>query len=53
MRTAFLVTVDYRHGTSTGISAGDRAATIQALVDPATRPDDLARPGHILPARST
>ena len=49
MRTAFLVTVDYRHGTSTGISAHDRAATIQALVDPATRPDDLARPGHILP----
>ena len=49
MRTAFLVTVDYRHGTSTGISAHDRAATIQALVEPGTRPDDLARPGHILP----
>src|SRR5687768_4042621 len=49
MRTAFLVSVDARHGTSTGISAHDRAATIQALVDPATRPDDLARPGHILP----
>src|SRR6478736_8181913 len=48
-RTAFLVTVDYRHGTSTGISAFDRAATIKALVDPATRPEDLARPGHILP----
>ena len=48
-RTAFLVTVDYRHGTTTGISAVDRAATIQALVDPATRPGDLARPGHILP----
>ena len=48
-RTAFLVTVDFRHGTSTGISAVDRAATIQALVDPATRPDDLARPGHIFP----
>ena len=46
-RTAFTVTVDYRHGTSTGISAHDRAATIQALIDPATRPDDLARPGHI------
>ncbi len=49
MRTAFLVSVDYLHGTSTGISAFDRAATVQALVDPATRPDDLARPGHVLP----
>ena len=49
MRTAFLVSVDYRHGTTTGISAFDRAATVQALVDPATRPGDLARPGHILP----
>jgi 3,4-dihydroxy 2-butanone 4-phosphate synthase/GTP cyclohydrolase II len=49
MRTAFLVSVDLKHGTSTGISAHDRAATIQALVDPATRPEDLARPGHILP----
>ncbi len=49
MRTAFLVTVDYRHGTSTGISAHDRSATIKALVDPSTRPGDLARPGHIAP----
>src|SRR4029078_3568940 len=48
-RTAFLVAIDYPHGASTGISAWDRAATISALVDPATRPDDLARPGHILP----
>ena len=51
MRTAFTVSVDYRHGTTTGISADDRAATIQALVDPATRPGDLARPGHIFPLR--
>ena len=50
-RTAFTVTVDYRHGTTTGISAADRSATIQALIDPATSPDDLARPGHILPLR--
>jgi 3,4-dihydroxy 2-butanone 4-phosphate synthase / GTP cyclohydrolase II len=50
-RTAFTVTVDYRHGTTTGISANDRAATVQALIDPACRPDDLARPGHILPLR--
>ena len=47
--TAFTVSVDARKGTTTGISAPDRAATIQALVDPATRPDDLARPGHIFP----
>jgi 3,4-dihydroxy 2-butanone 4-phosphate synthase / GTP cyclohydrolase II len=50
-RTAFTVTVDYRHGTSTGISAFDRSATIQSLIDPRTRPGDLARPGHILPLR--
>jgi len=50
-RTAFTVSVDFRHGTTTGISAADRAATIQALIDPATRPKDLARPGHIFPLR--
>jgi 3,4-dihydroxy 2-butanone 4-phosphate synthase/GTP cyclohydrolase II len=50
-RTAFTYSVDYRHGTSTGISAADRSATIQALIDPATRPGDLARPGHIFPLR--
>jgi 3,4-dihydroxy 2-butanone 4-phosphate synthase/GTP cyclohydrolase II len=49
MRTAFTVSVDYGHGTTTGISAHDRAATIRALVDPATRPADLLRPGHIFP----
>jgi 3,4-dihydroxy 2-butanone 4-phosphate synthase / GTP cyclohydrolase II len=52
-RTAFTVSVDYRHGTSTGISAADRAATIRALADPATAPEDLARPGHIFPLRYT
>jgi 3,4-dihydroxy 2-butanone 4-phosphate synthase/GTP cyclohydrolase II len=50
-RTAFTVSVDYRHGTTTGISAGDRAATIAALIEPATRPTDLARPGHTFPLR--
>jgi 3,4-dihydroxy 2-butanone 4-phosphate synthase/GTP cyclohydrolase II len=50
-RTAFTYSVDFRHGTSTGISAADRAATIRALIDPATRPGDLARPGHIFPLR--
>jgi 3,4-dihydroxy 2-butanone 4-phosphate synthase/GTP cyclohydrolase II len=50
-RTAFTYSVDYVHGTSTGISASDRSATIQALIDPATKPVDLARPGHIFPLR--
>jgi 3,4-dihydroxy 2-butanone 4-phosphate synthase / GTP cyclohydrolase II len=50
-RTAFTVSVDFRHGTSTGISAADRSATIKALVDPHTRPGDLNRPGHIFPLR--
>ena len=51
-RTAFTITVDYRYGTTTGISAYDRSATIAALVDPRTRPGDLARPGHICPLRA-
>jgi 3,4-dihydroxy 2-butanone 4-phosphate synthase / GTP cyclohydrolase II len=51
-RTAFTVTVDYRYGTTTGISAYDRSATIASLVDPRTRPGDLARPGHICPLRA-
>ena len=50
-RTAFTISVDYRPGTSTGISAGDRATTIRALIDLATRPGDLAKPGHIFPLR--
>ncbi|AKE87977.1 bifunctional 3,4-dihydroxy-2-butanone-4-phosphate synthase/GTP cyclohydrolase II [Rhodococcus aetherivorans] len=51
-QTAFLVSVDYLHGTSTGISAGDRAATIRALARPDTEPDALARPGHVMPLRA-
>ena len=50
-RTAFTYSVDYVHGTSTGISAADRSATLSALTDPATTPVDLARPGHIFPLR--
>jgi 3,4-dihydroxy 2-butanone 4-phosphate synthase/GTP cyclohydrolase II len=50
-RTAFTVSVDARRGTSTGISAADRATTVHALIAPTTRPDDLARPGHIFPLR--
>jgi 3,4-dihydroxy 2-butanone 4-phosphate synthase/GTP cyclohydrolase II len=47
--TPFAVTIDYKHGTTTGISAGDRAKTIKAIVDPAMKPGDFARPGHIFP----
>jgi 3,4-dihydroxy 2-butanone 4-phosphate synthase/GTP cyclohydrolase II len=51
--TAFTVSVDLLgHGTTTGISASDRAKTLRALVDPVTRPDDLARPGHIFPLKA-
>ena len=52
LRTAYTVTVDYRHGTSTGISAADRAATIRALVDPEVTPSDFNRPGHVFPLRA-
>jgi 3,4-dihydroxy 2-butanone 4-phosphate synthase/GTP cyclohydrolase II len=48
-RTAFTISVDAKKGTTTGISAQDRATTIKALIDPATKPSDLARPGHIFP----
>ena len=47
--TAFTVSVDYRHGTSTGTSAADRAATIAALADPDAAAEDFARPGHVFP----
>ncbi|MFN0111253.1 MAG: 3,4-dihydroxy-2-butanone-4-phosphate synthase [Blastocatellia bacterium] len=50
--TAFTVSVEARHGVTTGISAFDRAVTIRVLVDPATRPEDIARPGHIFPLRA-
>jgi 3,4-dihydroxy 2-butanone 4-phosphate synthase/GTP cyclohydrolase II len=50
-RTAFTVSVDGAQGTTTGISAGDRATTIQTLIDPDTQPTDLLRPGHIFPLR--
>jgi 3,4-dihydroxy 2-butanone 4-phosphate synthase / GTP cyclohydrolase II len=50
-RTAFTISVDYKHGTTTGISAPDRAVTIRALADPDSQPEDFARPGHIFPLR--
>jgi 3,4-dihydroxy 2-butanone 4-phosphate synthase/GTP cyclohydrolase II len=50
--TSFTVSVDYIHGTTTGVSAPDRAATVKALIDPKTKPSDLARPGHVFPLRA-
>ena len=51
--TPFTVSVDLLgHGCTTGISASDRAKTVKALIDPATRPEDLGRPGHIFPLRA-
>jgi len=50
--TAFCVSIEAKGQTSTGISASDRAATVRTALDPATRPSDLARPGHMFPLRS-
>ncbi len=50
--TAFCESIDASHGISTGISAADRAATIRTAIDPATRPSDLVRPGHMFPLRA-
>jgi len=51
-RTAFTVSVDLRHGTTTGISASDRSATIRALAAKSTQARDLVRPGHVFPLRA-
>ncbi|KAJ3086868.1 hypothetical protein HK102_012307 [Quaeritorhiza haematococci] len=54
LRTAYTITVDYRHGTTTGISAADRAATVRALATPNTvGANDFNRPGHVFPLRYT
>ncbi|HEY8459401.1 MAG TPA: 3,4-dihydroxy-2-butanone-4-phosphate synthase [Blastocatellia bacterium] len=50
--TAFTVSVGARRGVTTGISVFDRATTIRTLIDPATRPEDIARPGHVFPLRA-
>src|SRR5438094_796051 len=50
--TAFTEAIDARVGVSTGISASDRAVTILTAIDPKTRPQDLARPGHVFPLRA-
>ncbi len=51
-RTAFTVSVDYKHGTTSGISAAERALTLRKLADPSTRANDFLRPGHIFPLRA-
>lgn len=50
--TAFTVSIEAKHGVTTGISAHDRAATVKAAIDPATRPGDIARPGHVFPIKA-
>jgi 3,4-dihydroxy 2-butanone 4-phosphate synthase/GTP cyclohydrolase II len=50
--TSFTVSVDFVHGTTTGVSAADRSATVKALIAPSTKPADLARPGHVFPLRA-
>src|SRR5687767_9397586 len=52
MGTAFTISIEARHGVTTGISASDRAKTILTAVDPSTKPADLARPGHVFPLRA-
>jgi 3,4-dihydroxy 2-butanone 4-phosphate synthase/GTP cyclohydrolase II len=51
--TAFTVSVDALKDTTTGISAQDRTKTVRALIDPATKPEDLGRPGHLFPLKYT
>jgi 3,4-dihydroxy 2-butanone 4-phosphate synthase/GTP cyclohydrolase II len=51
--TPFTVSVDYIHGTTTGVSASDRATTVRALIDSRAKPADFARPGHIFPLRAS
>jgi 3,4-dihydroxy 2-butanone 4-phosphate synthase/GTP cyclohydrolase II len=50
--TPFTVSVDYIHGTTTGVSAADRSATVRALADPNVKASDFARPGHVFPLRA-
>jgi 3,4-dihydroxy 2-butanone 4-phosphate synthase / GTP cyclohydrolase II len=50
--TAFTVSVEAKEGTTTGISAGDRATTVRKLIDPMARPEDFVKPGHMFPLRS-
>ena len=52
LQTPFTVTIEAREGVTTGVSAHDRAHTMQVAIDPATRPGDLAQPGHVFPLRA-
>ncbi|KAF8159631.1 3,4-dihydroxy-2-butanone 4-phosphate synthase-domain-containing protein [Crassisporium funariophilum] len=51
-KTAYTVTVDYKHGITTGISAHDRSLTVRALASPSSKPSDFTRPGHMVPLRA-
>ncbi|ELD1798954.1 3,4-dihydroxy-2-butanone-4-phosphate synthase [Vibrio fluvialis] len=51
-QTAFTVTIEARHGVTTGVSAKDRVTTIKTAINPNAKPDDLARPGHVFPLRA-
>jgi len=51
-QTAFTVSIEARHGVTTGVSAQDRTTTIRAAIAPNARPEDLARPGHVFPLRA-
>ncbi|ELI5731374.1 3,4-dihydroxy-2-butanone-4-phosphate synthase [Vibrio fluvialis] len=51
-QTAFTVTIEARHGVTTGVSAKDRVTTIKTAINPSAKPDDLARPGHVFPLRA-
>jgi 3,4-dihydroxy 2-butanone 4-phosphate synthase/GTP cyclohydrolase II len=51
-QTAFTVSIDAKEGVTTGISAADRARTVRVAIDPATKPEDLARPGHVFPLQA-
>src|SRR5205823_12618184 len=52
LRTAFTVSIEAREGVTTGISAHDRARTIQVAINPGTKPEDLVQPGHVFPLRA-
>lgn len=51
-QTAFTVSIEAKHGVTTGVSAADRVTTIKTACDPKSRPEDLARPGHVFPLRA-
>ena len=50
--TAFTISIEAKHGVTTGISAQDRATTIKTVINPASKPDDIARPGHVFPIKA-